>query len=294
MKPKVWLVLWGRSVSTRCPSKVVRDIGGVNLFQLVLKRHLQYLSPDRIVASIPEGPQDDLLARWVEEFFNIEVFRNADDGPFHMNRAIVDFFRMADQDIQLNTSPDVPFAYLEDMAYRIEALTDSGADYVESAPTGQFPIRDWEWACCPKRVWRARASRKGMEAIDFYGSNARPGPARDLWRTLVETGWNKVLLVEKPDPAKEPWPWQPLWVDEPEHFEQARLIIEELGVEGLRDRAVRKLLDDRPELKAMTANAPRRTTKTFYEDRAMVTALERIADRAGVVPQWKGWESVKD
>lgn len=277
-------------MSIRCPAKTVRDIGGMNLFQLTLERHLQYLRPGRIVATIPEGPQDDLLARWVEEFFNIEIFRNRDNGPLHINRELADFFKMADQDIQINTSPDVPFTYLEDIQYRIEALLDSDRDFTESLPE-TFPCRDWEWACCYKRLWKAKTARSAaMVAVDTFGSQARPGNARLFWAMLVESGLQRPLIIEKPEPAKEPWPWQPLWIDEPEHFEQARLIVEALGADGLQDRAVRKLLDDRPELARMTANAPRKTIKAFQEYRRGTEALLKVADIDGFIPQWEGWE----
>jgi len=289
LKPKIWLILRGKTNSRRCPHKVVRDIGGTTLFKLQLTRYLQYITPDRIVASIPAGPGNDLLARQVERM-GFPVFRNANNGTFHTQKAAMDFFEIDDQDIAIQTTPDTPFVYLEDLQYKINALLDSDADYTVWAPTGQFPMRDWEWAVGPGAVGKAGWGRRCMEAIDYYGGAAREGRARDLLRMMIETGWNKLLLIETPKPAREPWPWQPLWIDEPEHFEQAKLIIEALGIGGLRDRAIRKLLNDRPEIAQMTANAPRRTTKIWHEDREMMDILERIAERDGTAPQWRGWE----
>jgi len=286
MKSKVWLVLWGRSVSGRCPAKVIRDIGGTNLFEIMLMRHLQYFQPDRVVASVPEGPQDDLLARWVEQILNIEVFRNGDNGPLHINADLVEHFGLDDDDIQVNASPDIPFTYIEDIQHRINALADSDMDFTESLSEG-FPCRDWEWACAYKRVWRGATSRMvAATGIDAFGSQARPGDARLFWAMLIESGLLRPLIIEKPEPAKEPWPHQPLWVDEPEHFEQARVIVEVLGADGLRDRAIRELLADRPEIVEMTANAPRSTVKIFQEYRRGVEALMRVADEDGFVPQW--------
>jgi len=289
VKPRIWLVQWGRSISTRCPAKIVRDLCGTNLFELCINRHLQYIEVDRVVATIPEGPQDDLLAQQADRR-GIEVFRNRDNGPLLTNLELVNHFGMADGDIQINTSPDVPFTYLEDAQYRIDALIYSDKAFTESLPE-TFPCRDWEWACCYKRIWKAKTSRNvATAAIDAFGSQARQGDARLFWAMLVESGLHRPLIIEKPEPAKEPWPWQPLWIDEPEHFEQARLIVEALGKEGLTDRAIRQLLDDRPELVRMTANAPRSTIKIFQEYRRGVEALRRVADRDGFVPQWRGWE----
>jgi hypothetical protein len=290
MRPKIWLVQWGRSASTRCPSKVTRDFCDTTLFELGITRHLQYIKPDRIVASIPEGPRDDLLARFAEQM-GIEVFRNRDNGPLSTNLEMVDFFKMADDDIQLNTSPDVPFTYIEDIQYRIDALIDSDKNFTEPLPEGPFPHRDWEWACCYKRVWKAKTSRlAATAAIDQFGSQARPGDARLFWAMLVETGLHRPLIIEKPEPAKEPWPWQPLWIDEEAHFLQAEMIVKALGTDGLKDRAIRGLFDKKPLLATMTANAPRSTVKVFQEYRRGVDALRRVADRDGVVPQWRGWE----
>ncbi len=290
MRPKIWLVQWGKSTSSRCPAKVVRDLCGTNLFKLTIDRHLRYIDPDRVVATVQEGPQDDFLAQWAEHDLGIEVFRNQNNGPLHMNLEMANHFRMADDDIQINISPDVPFVYLEDVQYRIDALIDSDKDFTESLPE-KFPCRDWEWACCDKRVWKAGTSRKiETAAVDSYGSQARLGDARLFWAMLIETGLHRPLIVEKPTPAKECWCWQPLWIDEPEHFRQAEMIVEALGEEGLKDRSIRKLLDDRPLLAQMTANAPRSTIKIFHEYKRGVDALKRVVDRDGFVPQWRGWE----
>jgi len=283
---KTFLFLRVRTHSSRVPFKAVRLLGGKPLFLVCLERFQRYLDVDAVFATTMPGAQDDLLA-WTLEGMGIKTLRQSQRGPW-IPQATARALEWQPDDIIVYIGADEPFIYCEDMQHRVDALKASDCNMIVSAPTGHFPLLDWEWAVGPQ-MWTAKASISldGLETVNRKGSPARVGGAAADYRLLMTMGLLKPLLVEKPLAAREPWPWQPLWIDEPGQFEKAQLIYEGIGDDVSTDRHIRAFLKRHPEIAQMGANAPRRTTKIFYEDEETVALLRSIAEEKGIVPAFQ-------
>lgn len=276
-----------RSQSERMPFKALRLLGGKPLFLVCLERFRHYCRYDGEYAAVPPSPSDDLLA-WTLEREGVKVFRQDQRGPWVPARTVAQEAGFRPEDVMIFAGGDEPFIYCEDLQHRVDALKASDCNMVVSAPTGGFPIRDWEWAVGPQ-MWIAKASLSlmGLHVINQIGSPARSGAGPEAYRLLVRLGLLKLLLVEKPLPAREPWPWQPLWVDEPGQFAKAKLIYETMGDGVPSDRHIRQFLKHHPEIARTGANATRKTSKIFYEDEEMISLLRGILARDGAVPAWE-------
>lgn len=264
------------------PYKTIRLLGGKPLVLVCLERFRHYCRFDAQYAAVPPGPADDLLA-WTLEREGIRVFRQDQRGPW-VPRTAVQEAALQPDDVIVFAGADEPFIYSEDLQHRVDALKASDCNMVVSSPTGGFPIRDWEWAVGPQ-MWTAKASLSlmGLHTVNQVGSPARPGVGPEAYRLLVKMEILRPLLVEKPLPTREPWPWQPLWIDEPGQFSKAKLIYEALGDGVPTDRHIRQFLKHHPEVARMGANATRKTSKIFYEDVEMVGLLRDILARDGAV-----------
>jgi len=283
---KTFLFLRVRTQSERLPYKTIRLLGGKPLFLVCLERFRRYCRYDAEYAAVPPNPANDLLA-WTLEREGVKIFRQDQRGPWVPKAAAQEAGCQPD-DVIVFAGGDEPFIYSEDLQHRVDALKASDCNMAVSAPTGGFPIRDWEWAVGPQ-MWTAKASLSlmGLHTINQVGSPARPGVGPEAYRLLVKMGILKVLLVKKPLPARVPWPWQPLWVDEPGQFSKAKLIYEALGDGVPSDRHVRQFIECHPEIARRGANATRKTAKIFYEDEEMVGLLRDILARDGAVPAWE-------
>lgn len=283
---RTFLFLRVRTQSERLPFKALRLLGGKPLFLVCLERFRHYCRFDAEYAAVPPGPADDLLA-WTLEQEWVTVFRENQRGPW-VSKPVAKEADFQSEDVIVFAGGDEPFIYCEDLQHRVDVLKASGCNMVVSAPTGGFPIRDWEWAVGPQMwIGKAALSLSGLHTINQVGSPARSGVGPEAYRLLVRMGLLKVLLVEKPLSAREPWPWQPLWVDEPGQFSKAKLIYEALGDVVPSDRHVRQFLECHPEIVRMGANATRKTSKIFYEDEEMVGLLRDIRAHDGAIPAWE-------
>jgi len=273
-----------RAQSERVPFKAMRLMGGKPMFLVCLERLRHYCHFDAECAAVPPNPADDLLA-WALGREGVAVFRENQRGPWIPAETVTVEAGFQPDDVVVFAGGDEPFLYCEDLRHRVDSLKASDCNMAVSAPTGGFPIRDWEWAVGPQ-MWIAKASLSfmGLHAINQIGSPARQGAGPEAYRLLIRIGLLKVLLVEKPLPAREPWPWQPLWVDEPGQFGKAKLIYENLEEAVPSDRHIRQFLEHHPEMATWGANAMRRTSKVFYEDEEMVGLLRGIMARDGAIP----------
>ncbi len=279
---RTFLFLRVRTHSNRIPFKAVRLLGCKPMFLVCLERFQHYVKADGVFATTLPGPQDNLIA-WTLEGMGIQTLRQSQRGPW-IPKETAEALGFERDDVIVYVGGDEPFIYCEDLQHRVDALKASDCNMIVSAPTDIFPILDWEWAVGPQ-MWIAKASiaLDGFEVINRRGSPARVGGSMPAYRLLIKMGLLRPLLMEKPLAAREPWPWQPFWVDERGQFEKADFIYNGIGADIPTDRQIREFIIQHPEVAKSGANAPRRTVKIFYEDEEMVGLLKDIMKRDGTV-----------
>lgn len=283
---KTVLVLGVRTLSTRSPYKSVRLINGEPLYLISLRKWRRYVEADYEITYTPTTPANDLVAYMLEQH-GCDVYRTdnypRDEAEIHKR------YGLKGEDITVGVRPDEPFQPLVHLQEYIDVLKETSLASIEMVPHGDFPIRDWEWALGPLQSPATRIDSWGPHTYSksegiLLGSPARyKDPMPDVRAQLLRGDVVRPLMVEKSDELKRPWPYQPLWIDEPGQFEKAKLIMEILGSNPVpTPEQIWQLLEDRPEIKLMANNSTRYTVKMNYENEFMVDVLRGIADKYGV------------
>jgi len=127
-------VIQARMGSTRLPGKVLSDVGGRSLLELMLAR-LSRLAVDDLVVAIPDGPGDDRLAEVAHHLGATVVL-----GPEH---DVLERFRLAlaahpaDEVVRLTADCPLLDPGIVEAAIRLRRETE--ADYAGNTPMRSFP-----------------------------------------------------------------------------------------------------------------------------------------------------------
>lgn len=132
---KILAIVQARLGSSRFPRKVLADICGSPVLQIVLERLRRSNCLDQIVVAVPDGQSDDYLARFVEDL-GYPVSRGSEvDVLQRYYQAALDH----QGDVIVRVTADCPCIDAELVDTCVMALTDSNSDYCSNIDPPTFP-----------------------------------------------------------------------------------------------------------------------------------------------------------
>ena len=123
-------IVQARMGSTRLPGKVLKEVCGKSLIEILLNRLSRSKKIDKIILATSEKPENDLLAETVEKL-GFEVFRGNDKDV--LNR----YYQAAKQqhpDIVVRVTGDCPLIDPNICDRLFQAFLDQRVDYAELSP----------------------------------------------------------------------------------------------------------------------------------------------------------------
>jgi len=135
---KIIACIIARTVSTRLPAKVLRDIRpGVTMLDFLIKRLLCVDELDEIYICTSSQPVDDILED-VANRNNIKLYRGSEDNVI---QRVIEVGEKEDADVVLRITADNPFTTTEYISDQIRFLVENQLDYsrIVEVPIGASP-----------------------------------------------------------------------------------------------------------------------------------------------------------
>ncbi|EJC82694.1 glutamate-1-semialdehyde aminotransferase [Rhizobium leguminosarum bv. trifolii WSM2297] len=132
---KVVAVVQARMGSSRLPGKVLREISGQPLISVLMKRMAQSLRLHELVVAIPEGPADDVLARFLDAN-GYKVFRGSEGDVL---KRYFDAAKEHQADVVVRVTGDCPFIDPAVLDTVIDTFVSCAADYASNIAPPTFP-----------------------------------------------------------------------------------------------------------------------------------------------------------
>ncbi len=138
-KPRIVASIEARMSSSRFPGKMLADLGGMPVIQLLVERLKESKLLDDIVIATTDQKSDDALAKWAEDN-NVKVFRGSEDDVL---LRVVEAHKFMNSDIIVEITGDCPFTDPDIIDIGISTFMANECDYltnceVSSAPPGLY------------------------------------------------------------------------------------------------------------------------------------------------------------
>jgi spore coat polysaccharide biosynthesis protein SpsF (cytidylyltransferase family) len=153
-------IIQARLTSSRLPGKVMKNLGKVSALELMLGRLRRAQRLSRIVIAIPDSPDNDDLARYVEGLPDVDLLRGPEDDVLTRFRMVADRFPAK---FYVRLTADCPFVCPEIVDEVIAAAIASGAWCYGNANPPTFPD-GFDVECI---------SRAALEWLDRHAHSSR-------------------------------------------------------------------------------------------------------------------------
>lgn len=128
-------IIQARTLSTRLPGKVFKEVNGISLLEILITRLSQCKRIDRIVLATTEDHSDDLLES-AAKTLGISCFRGSTKDVLGRYAATA---RMTAAEVVVRITADCPLIDPELVDQAVERFLETGADYLSNSNPPTFP-----------------------------------------------------------------------------------------------------------------------------------------------------------
>lgn len=213
---KILAITQARYGSTRLPAKILKEVNGVTLLEIHLRRILQskFISKLKVATTIEEGAEYIIN---VANKVGVEYYQGSVDDVLDRFYQTV---KNENPDYVVRITSDCPLIDPIIIDKVLETCINSDCDYVSNVLEPTYPDgMDVE-------VFRFSALEKAWKEADLRSDREHVTPY--IWRNSTVKGGH--LFRSMNIANDEDWSKERVTVDTPEDFELVKKIIEQLGV----------------------------------------------------------------
>lgn len=201
---KIALAVFVRTASSRCPNKVLLDLGGKPAFIHIIERVTSVIDPDYVFVACEEDARDDPIELFAKQY-GVDCFRGAEDTRRRV-RAAGNKLGLKDDDLFLQAAGDTPLGIYRYLPYIIEQLDKHDCTF--------------SWTDIPEGT--LVDALRPMCEVYTYGSQAKWEQGVHIVKGVhyalhpfFRVDCRKMIRLKFPPKYLAPWPWGQLDLDWP-------------------------------------------------------------------------------
>jgi len=200
---KVALLAFARTASTRCPNKVLFDLGGKPAFIHIIERITSVIDPDYVLVACNRDARDDPIELFAKQY-GIDCFRGGEDSRYR-TIAAGHSLGLKNDDIILCSPCDGVLAVYKYIPYIVEQMDKYDCEVcLVDIPEGTLT---WglSYICQTYSFGFLVKTGQGVHTVE----------KSLLAPHAFHLGYHRIIRLKFPPEYLVLWPWGQLWLDWP-------------------------------------------------------------------------------